>query len=72
TAEELLDLPVLAAELSAAGHPCRACESLEEIEATIAREAQAGDVIVAMSSGSFGQLPLRLLASLREREEARL
>lgn len=72
TAEELLDLPVLAAELSAAGHPCRACDSLEEIEATIASEARAGDVIVAMSSGSFGQLPLRLLASLREREEARL
>ncbi|HSM50054.1 MAG TPA: cyanophycin synthetase, partial [Thermoanaerobaculia bacterium] len=70
--EERLDLPALAAELTAAGRPARACDSLDEVLEQVAREVEEGDVVVAMSSGSFGQMPRRLLARLAEREGARL
>ena len=69
---ELLDLPALAAELAAGGRPAWACDSLAEVEEIVVREARAGDVVVAMSSGSFGQMPLRLLARLGEGPSARL
>ncbi len=72
TPEERLDLPALASELTAAGRPTRACDSLDEVLELVAAQAGAGDVVVAMSSGSFGQMPGRLLARLAEREEARL
>lgn len=63
-AEERLDFERLAAELTAAGTPASAEPDLETLLAHAAGIATPGDVLVAMSSGSFGGLPRRLLAAL--------
>ena len=64
TPEERLDLPGLVADLTAGGHPAEVCDSVDDLlERTLVR-AGAGDVVVTMSSGSFGQLPRRLLERL--------
>lgn len=64
--EQRLDLQRLAAELTAEGTPTTIVEGYEEILAAVAAEARAGDVVACMSSGSFGGLPRRLLATLGE------
>ncbi|QQR74903.1 MAG: hypothetical protein IPJ17_04775 [Holophagales bacterium] len=67
--DERLDLPGLVADLVASGHPARACESFDQLLEAALAGARAGDVLVTMSSGSFGQLPRRLLAGLEERRD---
>ncbi len=68
---ERLDLAALAAELSAAGTPATATASVDELERQVLDEARAGDVVVAMSSGSFSGLPRRLAAALAARDPRR-
>lgn len=68
--EERLDLPRLVADLTAAGHLARATESLDALAEEVLAAVRPGDVVVTMSSGSFGQMPRRLLAALAERAPA--
>jgi len=58
--EERLDLAALAAGLSRAGTPCVVAADLESLFAQVLDEAKPGDVVLTMSSGSFGGLPRRL------------
>jgi UDP-N-acetylmuramate: L-alanyl-gamma-D-glutamyl-meso-diaminopimelate ligase len=61
---ERLDVERLAAELSAAGTPARACATVEEMVAAVAAEARPGDVVLAMSNGAFGGIWDKLLLAL--------
>jgi UDP-N-acetylmuramate: L-alanyl-gamma-D-glutamyl-meso-diaminopimelate ligase len=62
--EDRLDLERLAGDLTGSGTPTTATASLEELEALLVAEARPGDVVVTMSSGSFGGLAARLVRSL--------
>jgi UDP-N-acetylmuramate: L-alanyl-gamma-D-glutamyl-meso-diaminopimelate ligase len=62
-----LDLERLAAALSSSGCPASACATIDEVERRALEEARAGDVVVTMSSGSFGSLPRRLAAAFASR-----
>ncbi len=64
---ERVDARKLAADIAAAGTPCRWMESPDAIVAVLARELKEGDVVLAMSNGAFGGLHGKLLAALRAR-----
>jgi UDP-N-acetylmuramate: L-alanyl-gamma-D-glutamyl-meso-diaminopimelate ligase len=66
---ERLDLAALAADLTRGGRRAIAAASLARVEAELAARLRPGDVVVTMSSGSFGGLASRLLAG-RCAEEA--
>ncbi|MEO8504236.1 MAG: Mur ligase family protein [Acidobacteriota bacterium] len=68
TAEERLDLPALAAALGAKGTPATAYVSIDELLDAVIEQAQPGDVLVTMSSGSFSGAPQRLAAALASRD----
>jgi UDP-N-acetylmuramate: L-alanyl-gamma-D-glutamyl-meso-diaminopimelate ligase len=67
SAEERLDFAALAAALSADGVASTATASVEDLLAQATAEALPGDVVVTMSSGAFGGVPRRLLATLADR-----
>ena len=54
-------------DIAAAGTPARWMESPDAIVAALAREAKTGDVVLAMSNGSFGGLHDKLLKALEAR-----
>lgn len=58
--EDRLDLAALAAGLAGSGTPCVLAEDLDALVARLVAEVQSGDVVLTMSSGSFGGLPRRL------------
>ncbi|MEO7794818.1 MAG: UDP-N-acetylmuramate:L-alanyl-gamma-D-glutamyl-meso-diaminopimelate ligase, partial [Thermoanaerobaculia bacterium] len=58
--EDRLDLAALAADLTVAGTPCVLAPDLDALLAQILADARSGDVVLTMSSGSFGGLPRRL------------
>jgi UDP-N-acetylmuramate: L-alanyl-gamma-D-glutamyl-meso-diaminopimelate ligase len=58
--EDRLDLEALTAELSRGGTPCALADDFDALLARVLAEARSGDVILTMSSGSFGGLPRRL------------
>ena len=58
--EDRLDLAALAADLSSAGTPCVLAEDLEGLQMRVLADIRPGDVVLTMSSGSFGGLPRRL------------
>ncbi len=60
SADDRLDLPTLAAAITAAGTPATAHASIDEVTAAALAEARPGDVLVTMSSGSFGGAAQRL------------
>jgi UDP-N-acetylmuramate: L-alanyl-gamma-D-glutamyl-meso-diaminopimelate ligase len=62
--EDRLDLAALAAGLSATGTPCVLAEDLDALLARLLAEVRPGDVVLTMSSGSFGGLPRRLAAAV--------
>jgi UDP-N-acetylmuramate: L-alanyl-gamma-D-glutamyl-meso-diaminopimelate ligase len=64
---ERLNVAEIAAELRDAGRSALAPESLDAIVAHIARTAQPGDTVVAMSNGAFGGIHDRLLGALAVR-----
>jgi len=66
--EERLDLEALASRLGERGTPTTIAADYDALLAAILAAAQSGDAVVSMSSGSFGGLPQKLLAALRERE----
>jgi UDP-N-acetylmuramate: L-alanyl-gamma-D-glutamyl-meso-diaminopimelate ligase len=65
--EDRLDLERLAADLTRAGTPTAAAARLEELESWLLAAAEPGDVLVTMSSGSFGGLAGRLVRGLEAR-----
>ncbi len=70
--ERLAEIPVssrfdpfgLAGALCARGGHARAIPLVDDIVATLAEEARAGDVVIVFSNGSFGGLHRALLAAL--------
>ena len=66
--EERLDLDALAARLGDSGSPTTIAPDYDALLAAILAVAEPRDVIVSMSSGSFGSLPQRLVGALRERD----
>jgi UDP-N-acetylmuramate: L-alanyl-gamma-D-glutamyl-meso-diaminopimelate ligase len=64
--EERLDFASLATALTAGGIAADRCADLDGLLARAIAESRQGDVLVAMSSGSFEDLPRRLLAALAE------
>ena len=65
--EERLDLAALADDLTRAGTPAEPCATIDEVERRALALVRPGDVIVAMSSGSFAGLPGRLARALESR-----
>lgn len=64
---ERLDRPALARELEGRGVELTPYDDVEELLADAVAKAAPGEVLVTMSSGSFADLPRRLLAGLAER-----
>lgn len=58
--EQRLDLATLAEGLSRSGTPCVVAGDLEALLTRVLDDARTGDVVLTMSSGSFGGLPRRL------------
>ncbi len=63
-ADERLSGEQLVADLSAAGHRARFMPAVDDIVATIGREANPGDLVVVMSNGAFGGIHAKLLGAL--------
>ncbi len=66
-AERRLSIDRLVADLGRAGRPTWCLEGPDPIVAHLSAVAQAGDVVLVMSNGPFGNLPARLLDALCER-----
>ncbi|HEY6324490.1 MAG TPA: cyanophycin synthetase, partial [Thermoanaerobaculia bacterium] len=64
SAEERLDFAAVAAALAADGVAAARFASVDELLARAVAESRPGDVLVTMSSGSFEDLPRRLLAAV--------
>ncbi len=65
--DERLDRGRVVARIRAAGRPAWALDASAEIAALIAREARPGDLVLALSNGSFDGLCEKLLAALESR-----
>ncbi|MDH3743885.1 MAG: Mur ligase family protein [Acidobacteriota bacterium] len=65
-ANEQLDLAGISRNLARSGRPAVLTTGIDELLSRLADEAQPGDVIVTMSSGSFDGLPHRLAKALEE------
>jgi len=65
---ERVDAKRMAQDIAAAGTRARWMESPDAIVAALAKEARAGDVVLAMSNGSFGGLHDKLLKALEARK----
>jgi UDP-N-acetylmuramate: L-alanyl-gamma-D-glutamyl-meso-diaminopimelate ligase len=65
-----LDVPKLAADVSARGKPAAACASIDEMVRITARECPKGAVLLCMSNGSFSGIHEKLLAALTQRSSA--
>jgi UDP-N-acetylmuramate: L-alanyl-gamma-D-glutamyl-meso-diaminopimelate ligase len=63
-AEERLDPEKLIRDINARGGNARFLPTVEEIAATVAGEAEEGDVIAVLSNGGFGGLHGKLLEKL--------
>jgi UDP-N-acetylmuramate: L-alanyl-gamma-D-glutamyl-meso-diaminopimelate ligase len=64
SAEERLDFAAVAAALAADGVSATRFTGVDELLAHAVAESRPGDVLVTMSSGSFEDLPRRLIAAL--------
>ncbi len=63
--KEGVDPKKMAADIEQQGADATACASNDELAEKALAEAKAGDVIVTMSSGSFDDMPRRLVGGLR-------
>ena len=62
--DDLLDVPALVKEANAAGGVVQSIESVDDIVAWTAAEAQQGDVVAVLSNGGFGGIHEKLLQAL--------
>jgi UDP-N-acetylmuramate: L-alanyl-gamma-D-glutamyl-meso-diaminopimelate ligase len=67
---ERLDVERIAAAVRAAGRQAEAASGVDAIVARVAELARAGDTVLAMSNGAFGQVHDKLLARLAARAVA--
>ena len=65
---ERVDAKRMAQDITAAGTRARWMESPDAIVAALAKEVRAGDVVLAMSNGSFGGLHDKLLKALEAKK----
>jgi UDP-N-acetylmuramate: L-alanyl-gamma-D-glutamyl-meso-diaminopimelate ligase len=65
---ERIDAKKMAQDITSAGTRTRWMESPDAIVAALAKEARAGDVVLAMSNGAFGGLHDKLLRALGARK----
>ncbi len=63
-ADEMLSTDRLVADLESAGRPAWTADGPDAILERLPGQLRAGDVVVCMSNGAFGNLPRRLLAAL--------
>jgi UDP-N-acetylmuramate: L-alanyl-gamma-D-glutamyl-meso-diaminopimelate ligase len=61
---ERLDLPRLCARLAELGTDAAPCSGIDEVVGEAVLGARRGDVVIAMSSGAFGNAPRRVLEGL--------
>ncbi|HEU4430487.1 MAG TPA: UDP-N-acetylmuramate dehydrogenase, partial [Myxococcota bacterium] len=61
---ERLDADRLAADLTARGIPALACDGVDAIVEHLASACRAGDVVITLSNGGFGDIWGKLLARL--------
>jgi UDP-N-acetylmuramate: L-alanyl-gamma-D-glutamyl-meso-diaminopimelate ligase len=66
--DERLDLDGLTAALRRAGTPANRAADTDQLLGMLVADLEPGDVVVAMSSGSFNDLPRRLLGALATRQ----
>ena len=64
---ERLNADRLAADLTARGIPALACDGVDAIVEHLASVCRAGDVVITLSNGGFGDIWGKLLASLARR-----
>jgi UDP-N-acetylmuramate: L-alanyl-gamma-D-glutamyl-meso-diaminopimelate ligase len=69
--DERLSVEQLVDTLTRAGRRARFIPRVEDIVATIAREARAGDLVLIMSNGGFDGIHDKLLKELEQNEPAR-
>ena len=62
---QLLDTDELTAEIAAQGRPAFCIEGADEIVRRLTPELRAGDVVVVMSNGGFGNIHEKLLEALK-------
>jgi UDP-N-acetylmuramate: L-alanyl-gamma-D-glutamyl-meso-diaminopimelate ligase len=62
--DERLSVPRLVFDIGCRGPHAREASSIEDIVQTVAREAQAGDLVVMMSNGGFGGIHQKVLHAL--------
>lgn len=65
-----LDVPKLAADVSARGRAAAACASIDEVVRLTARDAPKGAVLLCMSNGGFGGIHEKLINALSSRTSA--
>ena len=65
---ERLSIPQLVRDLHSRGQSAREADSIDDIDAEIARQHRSGDLIVLMSNGGFGGIHQKLLRALEPRE----
>ncbi len=63
--DKMMDVPAMVERLSSSGTQARHQSDFDEIAATVANEAEEGDVVIVMSSGAFGGVHTKILDRLR-------
>ena len=63
-ADQRLDAERLVADLKASGRDASYVPRVDDIVATVAREAKTGDLVIVMSNGGFENIHEKLLAAL--------
>ena len=65
--DQRLSVEQVVADLNARGKDARHIPQVGDIVSTVAREAQAGDLVVVMSNGGFDDIHQKLLTALDQR-----
>jgi UDP-N-acetylmuramate: L-alanyl-gamma-D-glutamyl-meso-diaminopimelate ligase len=63
--DKMMSVPAIVDRLKADGIPAEQIDDIDAIAAVVARDAKDGDVILVMSSGSFGGVHEKILERLR-------
>ena len=64
--DEMLNVSLLAREITYQGSRGRECETVDGIVDIVAKEAKGGDVVAVFSNGGFGGIHEKLLSALAE------
>jgi UDP-N-acetylmuramate: L-alanyl-gamma-D-glutamyl-meso-diaminopimelate ligase len=65
--DQRLSAEQLVTDLKATGTDARYIPEVEEIVASVARDARPGDLVIVMSNGGFDNIHQRLLTALAEK-----